>query len=590
MSQSTWAKAKVSRFQQYLAAPTLDDIIPEDDEIRLFDALLNELDWSLWERKYRRGPGQPPIHPRLVAGTIIFALSRRIQSSRQIEEATRRRIDLIWFLEGRSIDHSTICSFREKFADLLPCLFEELARKAAQGPEAGRCLAVDGTRIRANSDRHGSRTAASLNRRLAELAEKRLTLLEQMACLDALEDLEQGCEMPGGDDDDRSLRTQLQALDAKREKVLRALQQAQERDALKRQGGSARITPTRVPLSDPDAYLLPNKEGGYAPNYSPTLAVDVPSGAIIDAQVPDGADEAGTLGQSIQASEQCLGRKAETLLCDGAFTSGATLKDIEQQDVVMCAPPPLAQALSAEREDLSQAIDAESLDELPSTGRGTNKRFAREAFVYHQSQDCYYCPQGRALRCVSRDKRRDKNGNVHLRWRYQRNDCSDCPLRSRCLKGNARRRAIVRDEYQEYSDRLAMRMSQSANQELYKKRAPVVEGAFGYIKHVMGFRRFLRRGMPAVRNEWQWICTAFNVSKILRYRLTHRTIAPDPPGGCAPNAGCERPQGSPNGSQKRWAIISKSILTSLHTIRKVFARSSALGPTPRIHYPDFARS
>lgn len=524
MSQASWAKAKVPRLQLHLVAPTLDDMIPQDDEIRLLDALLDELDWSLWERKYARGAGQPPIHPRLVAGTIIFALTRRLHSSRQIEEATRRRIDLIWFLQGRTLDHSTLCKFREKFADLLPGLFEELARKAAArgGGDAGRQLAVDGTRIRANSDRHGSRTASRFKKHLAELAEKRTALLEQMACLDALGNLEAADESSC-----ENLERELKTLDARRGKMQEALGQAQQRDAHKRSTNSGKTTETRVPLGDPDAWLLPNKEGGYAPNYSPTLAVDLSSGAILDSQVPHGADEAGTLSQTIRASEQCLGRKVETLLCDGSFTSAASLKNLEEQKVAMCAPAREPHVLAAERQDLTQPIEPEHLDQLPTTGRGANKRFSRQGFVYQESEDCYYCPQGRVLRRVSHDKRCDKNGNERLRWRYQRNDCSQCPLAGRCLKGNARRRCIVRDAYQKYSDHLAMSMSHNSQQKLYKKRAPVVEGVFGYIKHAMGFRQFLRRGIATVRNEWQWICTAFNVSKILRHRLAQKPIKPN---------------------------------------------------------------
>lgn len=543
VSGSYWARPLMPRSQLYLCAPTLEDLLPEDDEMRLFDALLRELDWSQWENLYGRRRGQPPIHPRLVAGTLLFCLSRGVRSSRGIEEATRRRIDLIWFLEGRSIDHSTLCAFREKFADLLPGLFAELARKAARGPRAGRHLAVDGTRVRANSDRHGSRTAASLRRRLGEMAENREALLAEMERLDALEDNDGA----PGEKDGKTLRKQIEALEAQRHKLQLALDRADERDAIKQANDGANATAVRVPTSDPDAHLLPNKEGGYAPNYTPTIAVDVASGAIVDAQVPDGAEEAGTLNEVVEASQRRLGRKPETLLCDGNFATGAALKKLEQAHVRMCSPASPSLAPAARREDPRQPVDPSLLSDLPTTGRGENKRFTREAFVYDENQDCYYCPAGRRLLPAREEKRREKHGSICLRWRYQSPSCSDCPLSKRCLKGKAKVRAVVRDEYQPVRDRLAAHMERDDSQELYKKRAPTVEGAIAHIKHVMGVRRFLRRGRAAVRNEWLWICTAFNVGKILR-----RDPQPGPNGptnGPAPSskAARNRKNAFPNG-------------------------------------------
>ena len=44
----------------------------------------------------------------------------------------------------------------------------------------------------------------------------------------------------------------------------------------------------------------------------------------------------------------------------------------------------------------------------------------------------------------------------------------------------------------------------------------MVEGVFGVIKHAMGVRRFLLRGLEKVRAEWTWVCTAFNLKKLLR--------------------------------------------------------------------------
>jgi hypothetical protein len=44
--------------------------------------------------------------------------------------------------------------------------------------------------------------------------------------------------------------------------------------------------------------------------------------------------------------------------------------------------------------------------------------------------------------------------------------------------------------------------------ELYRKRGITIEPIFGHIKEVLGFRRFMRRGLEACGNEWKLMCMA----------------------------------------------------------------------------------
>jgi hypothetical protein len=55
------------------------------------------------------------IHPRVMAGFILYGLSLGIRSSRKLEDAAANRLDFIWLLEGRVPDHATICKFRTQF-------------------------------------------------------------------------------------------------------------------------------------------------------------------------------------------------------------------------------------------------------------------------------------------------------------------------------------------------------------------------------------------------------------------------------------------------------------------------------------------
>jgi len=69
----------------------------------------------------------------------------------------------------------------------------------------------------------------------------------------------------------------------------------------------------------------------------------------------------------------------------------------------------------------------------------------------------------------------------------------------------------------EFARREAMRarMASEAGRAAYRRRAPLVEGAQGILKAVLGVRQFLLRGITNVKTEWFWACTAFNLRKLI---------------------------------------------------------------------------
>ncbi len=59
-------------------------------------------------------------------------------------------------------------------------------------------------------------------------------------------------------------------------------------------------------------------------------------------------------------------------------------------------------------------------------------------------------------------------------------------------------------------------MKQEENRLRYHLRRQTVEPRIGQIKHVLGVRRFLHRGLEAVRTEWSMVCTVVNMGVLLR--------------------------------------------------------------------------
>jgi transposase len=93
----------------------LEDAIPADHPVRLFDELLHSAAFAKtfaeWEGQYDLQEGQPPYHPRDLAGLYLYGMLHRLRSSRQLESACYNRLDVIWLLSGQTPDHSTIAAF-----------------------------------------------------------------------------------------------------------------------------------------------------------------------------------------------------------------------------------------------------------------------------------------------------------------------------------------------------------------------------------------------------------------------------------------------------------------------------------------------
>jgi hypothetical protein len=100
---------------------------------------------------------------------------------------------------------------------------------------------------------------------------------------------------------------------------------------------------------------------------------------------------------------------------------------------------------------------------------------------------------------------------------YRCANCENCPLGTVCRSPKATRgRMIYRDPYEPLREELAARMKLAEGKATYARRMHGAETPFAYIKAVMGVRQFLLRGLENVRTEWRWVCTAFNLQKLLK--------------------------------------------------------------------------
>jgi transposase len=72
---------------------------------------------------------------------------------------------------------------------------------------------------------------------------------------------------------------------------------------------------------------------------------------------------------------------------------------------------------------------------------------------------------------------------------------------------------------QEATQRMAARLASDSGRARYRRRKAIVEPVIGWIKEVLGFRRFSLRGEAKARGEWNVVCLAVNLKRFHRIRM-----------------------------------------------------------------------
>ena len=147
--------------------------------------------------------------------------------------------------------------------------------------------------------------------------------------------------------------------------------------------------------------------------------------------------------------------------------------------------------------------------------------------VYDADSDRYICHAGRHLNKKAVRTYKTKTGYEREVTVYS-GDCSDCVLKSSCIKGNncktpteERNKVLSVSKYMEEQRRVCReRLTTSFGTQLRMNRSIQAEGSFANIKEDMGLRRYSYRGRGNVLTQSIIVALAYNIS-----RFDHRVKA-----------------------------------------------------------------
>ena len=160
----------------------MENLIPEDDSVRLLSHVLEGLDYTKLYKAYSSVGRKPAVEPKIMFKILSYAYSQNIYSSRKIEKAWKRDINFRWLLQGyKSPDHVTISRFRKDYLsnEIIEDLFyQQVNYLATQNEILFENVFIDGTKIEANANRYSFVWKKAVLKNEEKMFEKILALVE----------------------------------------------------------------------------------------------------------------------------------------------------------------------------------------------------------------------------------------------------------------------------------------------------------------------------------------------------------------------------------------------------------------------------
>jgi hypothetical protein len=366
------------------------------------------------------------------------------------------------------VDHDA--SLRELFVQVLGVL-------SAGGLVSLERVMHDGTRIKA--------CAGADSFRRQERLEKHLQAARQQV---------QAMADPREEEPARQRAARQRAAREREQRLEAALKELEQIRAAKREDKDQ----ARASQSDPQARIMKQSDGGYAPGYNVQLSTEASHRIIVGAGVTQSGSDYGQLIGAVARVEQNLGRKPTQVVVDGGFTSRENIMAMAEQGVDMIGSLPEANPSSAGQQ----------------RQRGVSEKFYLDKFSYDAQQDIYRCPTGASLTPKGREF---CPGVVLHKYVAKAEVCAACPFRSECCPGNQHHgRSVVRAVHSPEVRQFAEKMQTEAAKAIYRQRGAVAEFPNAWIKEKLGLRQFRLRGVAKVLLEVLWAALTYNIQQWIR--------------------------------------------------------------------------
>lgn len=325
--------------QRVLFPSLMSDSLPENHLVFFVLDIVSKLDLSAIHAVYeQRKGGQPPYHPSMMTGLLLYGYCVGMTSSRKLEKATWEQIPFRVLTADQHPDHDSIATFRSRHMAALAELFFqvfELCRHA--GLVSFGHVALDGTKIEANASKHKAMSYGRMEKKAEDLRREIAELLQKAEATDAAEDALYGKGVRGDELPEELSRREKRLAKielAMRELEAEARKKAKDDDSGDDESDSSSPKPAdkaQRNFTDPESRIMQDgatKEFLYA--YNAQAVVDSQHQVIVAPGVTQSSNDFGSAVPLLsQAIEIAGDEHVEKASMDAGYGSEANIEALE---------------------------------------------------------------------------------------------------------------------------------------------------------------------------------------------------------------------------------------------------------------------
>lgn len=497
----------------------IEYIIPKNDSVRLLGQVIEELNLKELYQSYSRIRNNQ-ASPKQMLKILLYGYMNRLYSSRSIEIACRRDINFMYLLESAPVpDHATIARFRSlHFAPCAQNILAQITRILADSGEISlQNLFIDGTKLESAANKYTFVWKKTVTKNIQKLMDKIAKAFQEAEADFGIKIIyENQIKLYHVKKLWKKLK-QLQSEEAitfvhgsgKRKSCLQKhVEQLKEyRTRLKKYTQYLHTLGERNSFSktDPDATFMRMKEdamknGQLKPAYNIQFGVD--SEYVVWVTAGPQPTDTPTLIPFLDSLRQAVRHVYPNVVADAGYESEENYVYLDNNNQTAYIKPTNYE----QRKTRSYQRDISR----------------RENMAYDEANDCYICSNNKRIVKTGIRKSKSKTNYISEKTCYACEDCSECSLKSKCIKGNNSKLALeertkhfeVSKLFQRKREEAHARMITDEGKLLRMNRSIQAEGSFGDIKADMAFRRFLCRGSQNILAETILLGLAHNVNKL----------------------------------------------------------------------------
>jgi len=499
------AKFKAYNYDQLVMIPiSLEtQLEPGTLEYTINELVENELDLSVFEGRYQNNDtGATAINPKVLLKVILFAYSRGMVSSRQIERACGENILFMALSCGYRPDHSTIAHFVSSMQKEIESIFSNILLVCAElDLLGGTHFSLDGVKLSSNASKECSGTFKELKRKRDKLQEKLQQVVVEHIQTDALERPES-----------ERREKQVQRLQHQVERLSEFLQEQKPKVGKGRQEIQSNVT-------DNQSAKMPTSHG-VIQGYNAQALVDAKHQIIVHAEAFSSQDHENLAPMIAGAKKnmQAVGEdenyfEGKQITADSNYHSYTSLALCKAEGLDAYIPD-----IHFRKRDERFAGQPRFKDGIHHRTRQARKtgKFSADDFSFDESKQTYCCPQGKALTCHARNQR--NRYRLYDIYHARQEDCANCRLRSSCLSesSTSQRYLSVRVDGKNPNliDEMKAKIDTPQGKQIYARRLAIVEPVFANICVQKRLDRFTLRTKAKVGVQWRLFALVHNIGKI----------------------------------------------------------------------------